>query len=129
MQDISFKLDTWTPEMTRLRAGPLLKTLWQRMDSIAKQVRHKGSFEGEQKVVMYSAHDTTVAYFLNSIGAFDPPVAPAYASCVIIELFQNSSGEFDIRLLFRNDTGITFGDKYLTKLSFSHYFLHFFQTK
>ena len=105
MENIGFKLDTWTHEMKRLRAGPLLKTLWQRMDSIAKQVKDKGSIEGEKKVVMYSAHDTTVAYFLNSIGAFDPPVVPAYASCVMVELFENSSGEFDVRLLFRNESG------------------------
>ena len=108
IRDISFKVETWTHEMKRLKAGPLLKTLWQRMSSIANQVRDKGSFEGEHKMVMYSGHDTTVANFLNAIGAFDPPVVPAYASCVLVELFQNSSGEFDVRLLFRNETGANY---------------------
>ena len=94
--------------MKRLKAGPLIKTLWQRMSSIANQVRDKGSFEGEHRMVMYSAHDTTIASFLDTIGAFDPLVAPAYASCVIVELFQNSNWEFDVRLLFRNETGTNY---------------------
>ena len=54
---------------------------------------------------MYSAHDTTVAYFLNAIGAFDPPKAPPYAACVILELFHdNATKDYDIKLSYHNES-------------------------
>jgi len=104
MQDISFKLSTWTKDLARLRAGPLIKNIVDRLKSIRSQYAAKGAFS-EQRMIMYSAHDTTVAYFLNAIGAFDPPKAPPYAACVILELFHdNATKDYDIKLSYHNES-------------------------
>ena len=99
-----FKVSTWTPEMARLRAGPLIKKIWEHLESVASQYQENSSFTG-YKMIMYSGHDLTQAYLLNALGAFDPPIFLPYASCLLLELFHNTvSNEFEIRMLFRNET-------------------------
>lgn len=104
LQELMFKVSTWTPEMARLRAGPLIKKIWEHLESVASQYQENSSFNG-YKMIMYSGHDLTQAYLLNALGAFDPPIFLPYASCLLLELFHNTvSDEFEIRMLFRNET-------------------------
>jgi hypothetical protein len=49
---------------------------------------------------MYSAHDTTVANFLMALGVFDPQ-SPPYRSLVLIELWKNNQGEFQVKVRIR----------------------------
>ncbi len=98
LHDLSFKLSTWTLEMKRLRAGPLIQSIVDFFEGfIAEQVTFK--------MLMYSGHDTTVSSLLNALGMFDPPVAPAYAAMVIMELFKaGDNTTYEIKFSFRNDT-------------------------
>ena len=56
-----FKVSTWTQEMARLRAGPLIKKIWEHLESVASQYQENSSFTG-YKMIMYSGHDLTQAY-------------------------------------------------------------------
>ena len=51
---------------------------------------------------MYSAHDTTLSFILNSLHVYDG-LAPPYASAVLFELFDYEDS-WSIRILYRNDT-------------------------
>ena len=96
---LSFKLTTWTPELKRLRSGPIL-------DHLVALFRTPN--EDRHKMSMFSAHDTTISSFLNALGLFEPVIAPPYASCVLIELHDGGGGggggEPHVRLFYRNDT-------------------------
>lgn len=58
---------------------------------------------------IYSAHDTTVAPILHTLGVFNG-IAPPYASMVMVELLDLGavSGEADlrVRVLYHNDTSV-----------------------
>ncbi|BES92139.1 acid phosphatase [Nesidiocoris tenuis] len=75
----SFEAETWTVEMKRLRGGPMVKQFLGNF-----KTKLAGS---SLNISMYSAHDTTISAFLNTIDAFDS-VPPPFASMVIIELRQ-----------------------------------------
>lgn len=55
-----------------------------------------------QKFQMYSAHDSNIASILNTLGAFDDPIWPAFASSIYIEL-RNISGEAVVNVWHKND--------------------------
>ena len=77
MQDLSFKLSTYTKEMKRLRGGPIIQSILDHFHNfIAKN--------HERKMLMYSGHDTTLSALLNSMGMFDPPIGK-------VDLFELSS--------------------------------------
>ena len=75
-----------------LRSGPLIETLVEMLKSA------RNGFE--QRMQMYSGHDTTISSFLNALGLFDPPIAPPYAAAVLIELTEAGQVQF----LYKNET-------------------------
>lgn len=95
----SFKMITYTEKMKRFKGGPLIKEMLSNMDG-----RISGSLDSRRKLFMYSAHDTTVATFLNSLGVYEM-IPPPYASLVLIDLFKNqTSGQHLVRISFKNTT-------------------------
>ena len=119
-KDLGFTLQTWTHELKRLRAGPLISNIVETYQSLSSKLftddndhdwDAKHRFHWERKMNMYSAHDSTLSNFLNSLGMFDPPIRPPYASCIMIELLKNvkSDGHF-IRFYYHNETDVTFGN-------------------
>jgi hypothetical protein len=96
MRDISFKLSTYTPEMKRLRGGPLVQNI---LDHFTNFISQKNTY----KMLMYSGHDTTLSSFLNTLGMFDPPIAPPYASMIIIEM-SSLEGKYMLNFAYRNDS-------------------------
>lgn len=96
LQDLSFAVGTWTHELKRLRGGPLVQEILDHF---------KGFIDGKNyfKMLMFSGHDTTVATLLNTLGMFNPPIAPPYASMIMAELTSVGENYF-INILFRNDT-------------------------
>lgn len=96
LRDLSFTITTWNDELKRLTAGPLIDNIIKTFQSVAD-----GDYvPKDRKMIMYSAHDTTLAYLLNSLGLFDPPLAPPYASLVMFELYNDNT----IKIFYRNDT-------------------------
>lgn len=62
----SFQLETYTPVMARLKIGFLVKEIFERARSKSKCYKTL-----TQNLWVYSAHDITIANFLNALGLFD----------------------------------------------------------
>lgn len=60
--------------------------------------KQDGVKKPDHKMVMYSAHDTTVANFLMALSAFDPPHNPPYRSLLLIELWKNDVGKYQVKV-------------------------------
>lgn len=86
--------------MKRFKGGPLVKEMVQHItDKIA------GKLDPRLKFFMYSAHDTTVATFLNTLSLYEM-IPPPYASAVLVELLKKKSSEQNfVRISFKNSTG------------------------
>jgi len=96
--DLTFKLNTFTHEMKRLRTGPLLQSVLDHFNGFIRKTHHR-------KLLMYSGHDTTVSAILNSLDLFDPLLPPPYASMIIIELKKNlENGQHFINMAYRNES-------------------------
>lgn len=120
LRDLSFTLTTWTHELKRLRNGPLLSHVISEMKRVrgnetASSSDSSAFSQPKQKIRrmhMLSGHDTTLSSFLNGLGMFDPPIAPPYASAVMIELHRRRSDDDDqdddddyyVQFLYRNDS-------------------------
>ena len=91
LRNLVFLLDSYDHEMSRLQAGPFLSEV-------------VGHYEDKpsKKVFMYSAHDTTVSYVLNTLGIYNG-LAPPYASAVLFELYSLPAG-LHVKISYRNDT-------------------------
>ena len=74
-----FVLGSLTHEMKRLQAGPFLSQLASDWRSVQDG--------GNVKMKIFSAHDDTISFVLNSLGVFDG-VPPPYASGLILEFYQ-----------------------------------------
>jgi len=92
IRNLIFTVDSLTHEMKRLQAGPLLQIMkedW--IEAI------NGSFA--KKMEIFSGHDNTISYILNSLNIFDGK-PPNYASAVIFELHQLPSSQFGVKILY-----------------------------
>lgn len=81
---INFAVPTWTPELARLKTGPILEEIIQHFSNAT------GNVTDYRKVLVFSGHDITIANVLNTLGAFEYH-CPPYASTILIELRQNQS--------------------------------------
>ncbi|XP_031629370.1 prostatic acid phosphatase-like [Contarinia nasturtii] len=89
------KLATNTKELARLRIGFLLKDMLERF---AQKINK--TLKPDRSIVIFSAHDLTIANILNALGVFNPHVPP-YASSLHFELYKNSENEHYIQLFYR----------------------------
>ncbi|RXN17313.1 lysosomal acid phosphatase-like protein [Labeo rohita] len=88
-------------EKCRLQGGLLL-------DQIIKNLSNAAQPDSKQKVkmIMYSAHDTTVVALQEALNVFNG-LQPPYASCHLIELYQEENGTFSVEMFYRNDTDVS----------------------
>jgi lysosomal acid phosphatase len=93
----SFATNTYTPELARLKTGPLLKEILDR--STNKTI---GKLSPNRSMWVYSAHDTTVANVLNTLGLFEYH-NPPYRACIMIELRQIQKKPY-ISIFYKNTT-------------------------
>ena len=66
LRDLSFQLTTWTHELKRLRAGPLIQEMLDRAQNVAKENSNSSNGEDkkpEPKMLMLSGHDSTLARY------------------------------------------------------------------
>lgn len=59
--------------------------------------KRDGVKKPDYKMAMYSAHDVTVANLLMAVGVFDPHTPP-YTSLVLIELWKNNLGKYQVKV-------------------------------
>ncbi|BES92136.1 acid phosphatase [Nesidiocoris tenuis] len=106
---LSFATPTWTPGMKRLRGGPLVKEVMVNMEEkIAGKLNPPS-----QNISIYSAHDTTVAAFLNSLDMFNF-LPPPFASMVLLELRKTAQNDYAVVVLYKNSTDPTVDPHILT---------------
>lgn len=68
--------------------------------------------DSQQKMYLYSAHDSTVIALLRTMGIFNDR-KPQYTACVIVELHEPIKGDYIVRILYKNETG---SEPYILKL-------------
>ncbi|XP_047732099.1 prostatic acid phosphatase isoform X3 [Prionailurus viverrinus] len=82
-------------EKSRLQGGVLVGEILNHLKSATRPSNHR-------KLVMYSAHDTTVAGLQMALDVYNG-ILPPYASCHIMELYLEN-GEYFIEMYYRNET-------------------------
>ncbi|XP_044044148.1 lysosomal acid phosphatase [Siniperca chuatsi] len=87
-------------EKSRLQGGILL-------GEIVKNLSMRALPDSKQrlKMMMLSAHDTTVAALQASLNVFNGK-QPPYASCQIFEMYRDDNGSFSVSMFYRNDTTV-----------------------
>lgn len=98
---LSFAVKAYTPLLARLKSGPLLK-------HILKLFKEKSlkQLTPDRSYWVYSAHDTTVANMLNTLGVFkvmgyhNPP----FAATIMFEL-RKLDKEYRVQVFYKNSTG------------------------
>ena len=78
------KAKTSTPELKRLRGGPLLSTFLENMISADRM--------SEKKAFLYSAHDATLMKLMATLDILDP-IMPPYSAALIMELHKSLNGD------------------------------------
>lgn len=66
VSNFAFAISSYTRKLARLKAGPLLKDIFQRFKE-----KSSGSLKPDRSMWVYSAHDTTVASVLNALKLFE----------------------------------------------------------
>ncbi|XP_063778436.1 prostatic acid phosphatase [Pseudophryne corroboree] len=93
-------------EKSRLQGGVLLNTILQNITNAAKTP------SGKLKLIMYSAHDTTVAGLQMALNVSNGKLPP-YTACQFFELYQDDESNYSIEMYYRNDSS---ADPYLNIL-------------
>ncbi|XP_026866282.2 lysosomal acid phosphatase [Electrophorus electricus] len=87
-------------EKCRLQGGLLL-------DQIIKNFTVAAALNSTEKLkmIMYSAHDTTIVALQEALAVFNG-LQPPYASCHIFELHQDDNMSFAVEMYYRNDSSV-----------------------
>ncbi|KAM3856133.1 lysosomal acid phosphatase isoform 2-T2 [Vipera latastei] len=85
-------------EKARLQGGVLLSQIRKNLTLATKD-----SAPHHLKMLMYSAHDTTLAALQTALNVYNGK-QPPYASCHIFELYQEDDGNFTVEMFFRNES-------------------------
>lgn len=99
LSGLSFAVKAYTPLLARLKSGPLLK-------EILTHFQNKTMKKIEQNYWVYSAHDTTVANILNTLGVFQTLGYhnPPYTATVLFEL-RKFADDYRVQVFYKNTTG------------------------
>lgn len=87
-------------EKSRLQGGLLLGEIVKNLTKMAVPDPRR-----EFKLMMLSAHDTTVTALQASLSVFNGK-QPPYASCHFIELYKEENGSTSVSMFYRNDTSV-----------------------
>ncbi|XP_043922128.1 prostatic acid phosphatase-like [Protopterus annectens] len=83
-------------EKSRLQGGVLVNAI---LKNISQNAQH---ISKQQKMIIYSAHDTTVAALQIALNVFNDKTPP-YSACHIFELYEDN-GTYQIGMFYRNDS-------------------------
>ncbi|XP_037694498.1 lysosomal acid phosphatase isoform X2 [Choloepus didactylus] len=83
-------------EKARLQGGVLLA-------QIRKNLTLMATASQLPKLLVYSAHDTTLVALQMALDVYNGEQAP-YASCHLFELYQEDNGNFSVEMYFRNES-------------------------
>lgn len=94
----SFAVDCYTPQLARLKTGPLFYEIQQHLLNFSSNPEGAGP-----KFLLYSAHDITIASVLKTIGAFEYH-SPPYSSTVLFELYRRNTSEYYLKIFYKNSS-------------------------
>ncbi|XP_063003666.1 prostatic acid phosphatase-like [Elgaria multicarinata webbii] len=83
-------------EKSRLQGGVFVKAILEKLKKIAQT-------PSGEKMILYSAHDITIAALQSSLGVFNGKLPP-YAACHYFELYKEGNGVFTVQMYYRNST-------------------------
>ncbi|XP_075443218.1 prostatic acid phosphatase isoform X2 [Ascaphus truei] len=86
-------------DKSRLQGGVLVKAILTNITHITTAP------SSPQKLIMYSAHDTTLAALQTALNVSNGRLPP-YAACHIFELYQEKNGKYSIEMYYRNDSSV-----------------------
>uniref|UniRef100_A0A914Z5F7 Lysosomal acid phosphatase n=1 Tax=Panagrolaimus superbus TaxID=310955 RepID=A0A914Z5F7_9BILA len=101
LYDISSNFMYHTDLLKRLRGGPLLKDILNRMQS-----RISGILDKRLKFYAFSGHDTSISALLNAFGVAIN-VFPHYSTALFVELHEIGN-EFVVKLFYKSQTDSSF---------------------
>ncbi|KAM4688400.1 prostatic acid phosphatase [Discoglossus pictus] len=84
-------------EKSRLQGGVLLNGILKNITNVTTTPSN------QRKLVMYSAHDTTLAALQMALNVSNGKLPP-YASCHFFEIYQHEDGKHSIEMYYRNDS-------------------------
>ncbi|XP_017292782.1 lysosomal acid phosphatase [Kryptolebias marmoratus] len=87
-------------EKSRLQGGLLLGEIVKNLSKMAVSDPTQ-----QLKLMMLSAHDTTVTALQASLNVFNG-IQPPYASCHIFELYREDNGSASVSMFYRNDSKV-----------------------
>ncbi|XP_034032059.1 lysosomal acid phosphatase-like isoform X1 [Thalassophryne amazonica] len=87
-------------EKSRLQGGVLLGEILKNLSKMAVS-----NSEQKLKLMMLSAHDSTVVGLQSSMNVYNGK-SPPYASCHMFELYMNDNGSASVLMFYRNDTSV-----------------------
>ncbi|XP_069504817.1 prostatic acid phosphatase-like [Ambystoma mexicanum] len=85
-------------EKSRLQGGVLVTTILKNFISFIETPT-------ERKMIIYSAHDTTIAALQIALDVYNGQLPP-YAACHFFELYQEVDGRYSIEMYYRNTTRV-----------------------
>ncbi|CAF1271131.1 unnamed protein product, partial [Didymodactylos carnosus] len=97
INQLSFYHLLLSPDINRLRAGPLIKDI---LDNIQNLI--SGSSSGK-KAKIYSAHDMTIASVLSFFGA-NYVHQPPYAGALFFDVYQTDTNSYAIQIDYQDRT-------------------------
>ncbi|XP_015610426.1 prostatic acid phosphatase [Cephus cinctus] len=98
LASMDFKLPAYNKILQRLKSGLLLGEMINHM--VKKQ---EGALYPDRKLWIYSAHDTTVANLLMTLGVFDEH-CPPYTATVLMELRVNTKEQYFVTISYKNSS-------------------------
>lgn len=96
INDFTFYIDFLTVEMGRLVSGLILNDIGQNFKSTILNQNYK-------KLHIYGAHDNYIAAMQKLLDFSDIYKNPEFASSYVFELRKDSSSNYFVKILFRND--------------------------
>lgn len=93
----SFMIPTWNRQLKRLKTGPLVQEMVKHM-----REKEKNQLSPNRSLWIYSAHDSTIANLLNTLGVFERH-NPPYTATVLMELRLKGDSHL-VTLFYRNSS-------------------------
>ncbi|XP_066585945.1 venom acid phosphatase Acph-1-like [Prorops nasuta] len=95
MANLQYSLESYNTKLKRRNGGMLLRRM---IDDMNRIVAGDKSMKG-RKLNLYSAHESNINAFLQTLGILESPHVPEYSSGVFVELSQEE-GEYFVRVFY-----------------------------
>ncbi|XP_014256189.1 prostatic acid phosphatase-like [Cimex lectularius] len=95
---IAFAVPTYITKLKRLKGGPLMKEM---LNNMHDKLNVKDPLA--RNISVYSGHDITLAYLLNTLGVFNF-LPPPFTSSVMVEL-RKTANQSLVTIFYKNLTG------------------------